>query len=68
MRNWSVNTTGFDKKSPEYMLWKYQQMINFGLDGEKLERRVLTKLMPSLEIDPAKRKSLEYMLKHVAAN
>jgi hypothetical protein len=37
MINWSTDEVKFKKNSPkEYKLWRLTQMINYGLDGEKI--------------------------------
>lgn len=37
MVNWSTDEKKFKKESPkEYKLWRITQLINYGLDGEKL--------------------------------
>lgn len=63
MRNWSVDTSKFDKNSPEYEKWQLEQLINYGLnEGEKLSRAKLKKYWDELEIDPAKRRFLKLAL------
>jgi len=40
MINWSTDEKLFKKKYPEeYKLWRLTQLINYGLDGEKLEEK-----------------------------
>jgi len=62
MRNWTVDTSKFDKKSPVYIKWKLEQLINFGLDDEKIKRNELKEYLSKLSIDPSKRQYLEYIL------
>src|SRR3990170_2543573 len=39
MINWSIDEKKFKKENPEeYRLWRLTQLINYGLDGEKLDR------------------------------
>ncbi|MEW6095379.1 MAG: hypothetical protein AB1567_02465 [bacterium] len=65
MYNWSVDEDRFMKEKPEeFRLWKLTQLINYGLDGERLNR---TEVIESWErikshIDPYKRRFLEYLL------
>lgn len=68
MRNWNINTTSFRKNSPEYHQWKFEQLINFGLQGEKLNRNQLKKIIHTLVLDPSKKMFLEFILSHVKAN
>ena len=45
--------TKFLSKFPEkYEIWKLEQLINYGLDGEKLDEDKLRKYLPKLHIDP----------------
>lgn len=68
MRNWSINTSKFDKNSSEYIIWKLEQLINFGLHGDKIDSRQLAFFLPSLKIDESKRKFLKFLLKNAEAN
>ena len=62
MRNWTVDTSKFDKKSSLYIKWKLEQLINFGLDDEKIKKSELIKYLSKLSIYPSKRQYLEYIL------
>ena len=62
MRNWAVNTSQFNTKTPTYIKWKLEQLINFGLSGDKLAKQELIKYLPELSIDPGKRIFLEFIL------
>lgn len=64
MRNWSIDTSKFDKNSSEYTIWKLEQMINYGLQGEILDTQELQMYLPVLSIDPFKKKFLHYLLKN----
>ena len=69
MRNWSVDVSQFDKQSNEYITWRLEQLINFGLQGEKINKSELEKFLPQLTIDPMKRSFLEFLLyKNAATN
>lgn len=63
MKNWSRTIEKFDKKSDQYEIWKLEQLINFGLDGEKLSRYLLKKHFSMLEVDNNKKTYLKYLLK-----
>ena len=42
MYNWSVDEKEFKKENPkEYRLWRLTQLINYGLDGEKLSKKLV---------------------------
>lgn len=62
MKNWSIDTTHFKKDLSKYVIWKLEQLINFGLDGEKIDREELKSNLPYLNLDPSKRKFIEYLL------
>lgn len=55
MINWSTDEKQFKRKYPkEYKLWRLTQLINFGLDGEKLDEKELKKVWPKIKdrLDP----------------
>ncbi len=62
MYNWNTDTTELKKDKDKYIKWKLEQLINFGLDGEKLSRKELIKYWSLLEIDPESRGYLEFLL------
>lgn len=65
MYNWSVDEKAFKKKYPkEYKLWRLTQLINYGLDGEKLDEEEVKKAWPKIkdQLDPHKIVYLEYLL------
>lgn len=45
-----------------YEKWRLEQLINFGLDGEKLSASRLKELLPKLDVDPRRREYLELLL------
>ena len=61
MYNWSVDTTELKKDKKQYAVWRLEQMVNFGLGGEKLNRGELKKYWPLLNLDE-KRKKFLFML------
>ncbi|MBM3205956.1 hypothetical protein FJZ41_03870, partial [Candidatus Shapirobacteria bacterium] len=65
MYNWSVDEEKFKKEDPEgYKLWRLTQLINYGLDGEKLDREEVERTWPRIKdrLDPYKARFLEYLL------
>lgn len=67
MINWNTDEAAFKKNNPkEYKLWRLVQLINYGLDGEKLDtdevKRAWPKIKDKLAIN--KRKTIEYLLWH----
>jgi|GEM_PF-268398 len=65
MVNWSTDEKEFKKKDPRgYRLWRLTQLINYGLDGEKLDKQVVKDSWPEIKdaLDPHKTVYLEYLL------
>jgi hypothetical protein len=62
MYNWSVNTKELKKDKRQYEIWRLEQLINFGLGREKLERSELEKYWGLLNLDPIKKKYLSFLL------
>lgn len=65
MINWSTDEKEFKKKNPqEYKLWRLTQLINYGLDGEKLDRKEVKDAWVKIKdrIDPYKARLIEFLL------
>ncbi|MCR4306254.1 MAG: hypothetical protein NUV73_04185 [Candidatus Daviesbacteria bacterium] len=62
MYNWSVDTKKLSKYPEKYTIWKLEQLINFGLNGQRLKISELKRYFPKLNIDPKKRKYLNFLL------
>lgn len=62
MRNWSTDIDVLKKDPEAYAIWKLEQQVNFGLDGEKIEESELRKFWDQLQIDPARRAFLKVLL------
>ena len=65
MYNWSVDEDRFKKENPEkYRLWRLVQLINYGLEDEKLDREEVKKAWPKIKenLDPYARRAIEYLL------
>jgi hypothetical protein len=65
MYNWSVDEKAFKKEDPEaYRLWRLTQLINYGLDGEKLDESEIKQAWPQIKarLDPHKAAYLEFLL------
>lgn len=65
MINWSVDVERFRRENPkEYKLWKLTQLINYGLDGEKLDKKEVKKAWPKIKdrLDPNAKIYLEYLI------
>jgi len=63
MKNWNTNTTQFRSKLDK-KIWELSQLINYGFDGKKLSKKILTrywsKLTPHLR--PERSQMLEWLL------
>lgn len=62
MHNWSTSTKELRKNKTSYSTWKMEQLINFGVGKSKIKKKDLIKLMPSLSIDPSKKKYLSFLI------
>lgn len=62
MYNWSVDTKFLAKYPKKYKLWQLEQLINFGLEEQKISRSDLKKYLPKLTVDPQKKKYLKFLL------
>jgi len=62
MHNWNTDVSKWNKKSPSYQVWKLEQSINFGLNGKKLNSTLTRKYWPILDLDPFRKKFLEFIL------
>lgn len=65
MWNWSVDEKRFKKEDPQgYKLWRLTQLINYGLDGEKLDKKEVKKNWGKIKehLDPHKITYLEFLL------
>jgi len=65
MFNWNTDEKKFKKLHPkEYRLWRLTQLINYGLDGEKLDKEEVMNAWPDIKdrLNPDKRKVIEFFL------
>jgi hypothetical protein len=62
MHNWSVNLKALKKYPKKAEIWKLEQLVNFGLNGEKLDRQLLRKYWGQLRLDPDRKKFLRFLL------
>jgi len=58
MKNWSTDTSRLQKDKGAFSVWRLEQLINFGLGGEKIDLGELRRYWKILNIDPFKRKFL----------
>ena len=62
MHNWSVDITELKKNKEQYAVWRLEQMVNFGLDGKKINRKEIKKYWKILDLDPNKKNYLKMIL------
>ena len=62
MKNWSTDLSRLNKDKKAKEIWRLEQLINFGLDGEKLNTKLLRRYWDRLCIDQGKRRYLEGLL------
>lgn len=65
MINWTVDEKKMKKTNPkEYKIWRITQLINYGLDGEKLNKKEVIKYWSDLSprIDPGSRNYLKFLI------
>ena len=58
MYNWGVDTKKLQKNCEDFIIWKLEQQINFGLKGERLDLKLLKKYWNKLKLDPKRKKVL----------
>ncbi len=63
MRNWDYNLKTADQKSDQFIRWKLERLINYGLNGEKINLKTLKKHWKYLKLDPDKKNFLKTFLK-----
>jgi hypothetical protein len=59
MNNWSTDISRLKQNPTSYEKFKLEQLINFGLDGQKLSTSLLKKHWDTLQIDPKKKAFLK---------
>ncbi|OGM77137.1 hypothetical protein A2188_00025 [Candidatus Woesebacteria bacterium RIFOXYA1_FULL_43_9] len=62
MYNWSTNTKFLKQFPQKYLVWKLENLINFGLGKQKLNRDELSANLGKIQIDPDKKKFLRFLL------
>ncbi|MBI5413127.1 hypothetical protein HZA42_02135 [Candidatus Peregrinibacteria bacterium] len=62
MYNWSTDTSELKKNKEKYKIWKLEQLINFGLNKEKISKMDIKKYWNHIHVDSARRKFLHLIL------
>lgn len=63
MYNWNTNTSQLRGNKEEYVIWRLNQLVNFGLNGSKISIKSLKKYWAKLDLDPKRKRFLELLLK-----
>ncbi|EKE12712.1 MAG: hypothetical protein ACD_13C00144G0017 [uncultured bacterium] len=58
MYNWNTDTTQLKRNPKTYAIWRLEQQINFGLNGEKIQTDLLKKYWNKLHLDPKRKRVL----------
>lgn len=64
MYNWSVDENYLKKFPKKYRLWKLEQMISYGLEGERLDKKEILSNWDYLKkrLDPKRKELIEFFL------
>lgn len=64
MYNWSVDTKFLAKYPKKYKLWQLEQLLSYGLGGQKIEKKEVIKNWDFLKnrLDPKRRRFLEFLI------
>lgn len=62
MYNWSTDIKFLSKYPEKYKIWQLNQLINFGLNGEKLDLKLVKKYWRRLSLDRKRRNFLKLLL------
>lgn len=65
MLNWNVDEDRFKKEDPQgHKLWRLTQLINYGLDNEKLDKKELMDAWPKIkaDVDPYLARLIEFLI------
>ena len=62
MYNWSVDEKELKKDKEKYAIWRLEQMIDYGLGGERLDKKLVKKYWKKLFMDNLTRRYLHFLL------
>lgn len=62
MYNWTIDENKLKKNKEKYAIWRLEQIVNFGLNGEKIQSEELKKHWDKLQLDPARKRFLQLLL------
>ncbi len=59
---WDYTKKEYKKQADKDVIWRLERLINFGLRGKKIERKLLEKHIDKLKIPENRRAFLELLL------
>lgn len=59
---WDYTKEEYEKQAAADPVWRLERLINYGLNGEKINRELLKKYLPELKIPQNRRDFLELLL------
>lgn len=62
MYNWNTDSTELQKNPEKLTIWRLEQLINFGLNGEKINKKELKRYLPKLKLDPFREEFIRLIL------
>lgn len=64
MQNWSVDENYLKKFPQKYILWRLEQLLTYGLDGERIDKNQLIKFWPLIapRLDVKRREYMQFLL------
>ncbi len=60
MFNWNTDVKGM--KKGERSIWKLEQLINFGLNGSKVNLKAMKKNWKKLKLDPKRKRFMKLFM------
>ena len=62
MHNWDYNLKGVDEKNEQFIIWKLERLVNYGLGNEKLPENLLKKYFKKIKMPGNTKAFLELLL------
>jgi len=62
MYNWGVDLKKMGSASKSAIIWRLEQAINFGLNGQKLDKALVKRYWQKLHLDPQRKRFLSLLL------
>ncbi|OGC03642.1 hypothetical protein A2276_07225 [candidate division WOR-1 bacterium RIFOXYA12_FULL_43_27] len=59
---WDYKETEYKKQAKADPIWHLERLINYGLNGEKINKELLKKYLPQLKIPENRKNFLELLL------